>query len=300
VILGGAATAIASYFASGFLLSAFSFDFQSYSHFVAPVVEELIKSLVIVYLLKSNRIGFLVDSAIMGFAVGTGFAMVENLYYLYLVPDGSSAVWIIRGFGTAIMHGGVTAIFAVLVLLLSERYSKSGFWIYLPALFVASILHAIFNQFPVSPVFSTVATFLFLPLILGAVFQKSVSAMHDWLEVDFDANEEILEKIHAGQYTKSKAGQFMLDLRERFDGMILADMLGYIRLHVELTMRAKGVLLAREYDMDIQIDEDVREKFVELHELESNIGKAGMLAIKPYINLNRKELWQLFLLEGQE
>ena len=76
-------------------------------------------------------------------------------------------------------------------------------------------------------------------------------------------------------------------------------MLCYIRLHVELTMRAKGVLLAREYDMDVQIDEDVREKFVELHELESNIGKAGMLAIKPYINLNRKELWQLFLLEGQ-
>jgi len=299
VILSGAVTAIASYFAGGFVIGAFNLEFLSYTHYVAPVIEEFIKSLVIVYLLRSNRIGFLVDSAIMGFAVGAGFAMVENLYYLYLVPDASVGTWVIRGFGTAVMHGGVTAIFALLALSLGERYPKSGFLVYLPALLAASMLHGIFNQFPVSPVFSTLATLLLLPLLLELVFQKSVNAMHDWLEVDFDANEEILEKIHSGQFTQSKAGQFLLELRERFDGLILADMLGYIRLHVELTMRAKGMLLAREYDMDVQIDENVREKFSELHELESNIGKAGMLAIKPYINLNRKELWQLFLLEEQ-
>jgi RsiW-degrading membrane proteinase PrsW (M82 family) len=299
VVLGGTVTAIASYFGSGLAMDAFHIEFSSYSRYVAPLIEESIKGLVIVYLLRSNRIGFLVDSAIMGFAVGTGFAMAENLYYLYLAPDAGIAVWVIRGFGTAVMHGGVTAIFAVLALSLGERYLKAGFLIYLPALLAASILHGIFNQFPLSPVFSTVATLLLLPLILWAVFQKSVSAMHDWLEVDFDANEEILEKIHTGQFTHSRAGRFLLDLRERFDGLVLADMLCYVRLHVELTMRAKGMLLAREYGMDVQIDEDVREKFVELHELESNIGKAGMLAIKPYINLNRKELWQLFMLEGQ-
>ena len=51
-----------------------------------------------------------------GYAVGAGFATVENLYYLGTLTDAHMAVWIVRGFGTAILHGGVQAIFAALVL----------------------------------------------------------------------------------------------------------------------------------------------------------------------------------------
>jgi hypothetical protein len=50
VILGGTVTAIASYFASGFALDALNIEFSSYTHYVAPLIEESIKGLVIVYL----------------------------------------------------------------------------------------------------------------------------------------------------------------------------------------------------------------------------------------------------------
>ena len=43
-----------------------------------------LKALIVVVLIRTHRIGFLVDAAILGFAVGTGFALVENLYYLRL------------------------------------------------------------------------------------------------------------------------------------------------------------------------------------------------------------------------
>ena len=63
-----------------------------------------------------HRIGFLVDAAIFGFAVGTGFALAENLYYLHLAAEAGMGTWIVRGFGTALMHGGATALFAVMGL----------------------------------------------------------------------------------------------------------------------------------------------------------------------------------------
>ena len=63
----------------------------------------------------------LVDAAIFGFAIGSGFALVENLYYLASRPDAHVAVQIIRGFGTAIMHGGATAIFAIVSVALAEK-----------------------------------------------------------------------------------------------------------------------------------------------------------------------------------
>jgi hypothetical protein len=132
------------------------------------------------------------------------------------------------------------------------------------------------------------------------VFHKSVSVMHDWLEVDFDANEELMTQIQSGQFTHSKAGRFLLDLRDRFDGMIVADMLCYIRFHVELAIRAKSMLMAREFGMDVKMDDDIKSKFKELHALEKSIGKAGFLAMRPYLHMSRKDLWQLFLLEDQK
>jgi len=300
VILGGALTTVLAYFANGYVIDALNMEFIDYTRYVSPIIEESLKGLLVIYLFRSNRIGFLVDSAIMGFAVGAGFALAENLYYLYHAEDAHIAVWVVRGFGTAVMHGGVTAIFSVLAQTLTERQTRASYLLFIPGLLVAVVLHSIFNQFPISPVLSTVATLIVIPMILMLVFQKSVSVMHDWLEVDFDANEELLKSIQSGSFTHSNAGRFLLDLRERFDGMIAADMLCYIRFHIELAIRAKSMLMAREFGMDVKIDDDIKDKFKELHALEQSIGKAGFLAMRPYLHMSRKDLWQLFLLEEQE
>jgi hypothetical protein len=83
----GALVAVACYFANAAILNLIHLEFTTYSRYVAPVVEELLKALVIVWLIHANRIGFLVDAAIFGFAVGTGFALVENVYFLEIAKD---------------------------------------------------------------------------------------------------------------------------------------------------------------------------------------------------------------------
>ncbi len=50
----------------------------------APLIEEFAKALYVAWLLRQNRVGFMVDTAISGFAVGAGFAVLENLTY---IPD---------------------------------------------------------------------------------------------------------------------------------------------------------------------------------------------------------------------
>jgi RsiW-degrading membrane proteinase PrsW (M82 family) len=297
VFLGGAFTAVLAYFANGYAIEALNMEFMDYTCFVSPIIEESLKGLVVVYLFRSNHIGFLVDAAILGFAVGAGFAMAENMYYLYHAADAHFAIWVVRGFGTAVMHGGVTAIFAVIAQTMTEQQTRAKPVFFVPGLLAATVLHSIFNQFPISPVLSTIATLFLIPLILVFVFQKSVAVMHQWLEVDFDANEELLMKIQAGEFTHSKAGRFLLLLRQRFDGLIVADMLCYIRLHIELAIRAKSMLMAREFGMEVNTDKEIEDKFKELHALEQSIGKAGFLAMRPYLHMNRKDLWQLFLLE---
>lgn len=271
----------------------------SYTRYVAPFMEEIMKSLFIIYLIRSKRVGFLVDAAIMGFALGAGFAIIENLYYLYELPDSTIFLWLVRGFGTAVMHGGVTAIFSVISMGVSERRENERWWIFLPGLAAAIVLHSLFNHFLISPELSTIGLTVGVPLIMIAVFQQSERATRRWLGVGFDGDAELLEMITTGNIVKTRIGEYLTTLKQRFPGEVVADMLCLLRIHLELSIRAKGILLAREEGLDIPIDPSVKDKFKELNYLEQNIGRTGKLAILPFLHRSSRELWQLHMLAGK-
>jgi RsiW-degrading membrane proteinase PrsW (M82 family) len=297
VIVAGVLCTVVSYFVNSGLLLRSGLDFQTFSRYVSPVSEEVLKALVIVYLFRSSRIGFLVDSAIMGFAVGAGFAFAENLFYLYQMSHANMAVWVVRGFGTAVMHGGVTAIFAIMSQTLTERNMRINPLLYVPGLFIAITLHSLFNHFPLHPIAMALLVLLILPPILFITFRSSASRLHQWLELDFDADAQLLQQIGSMEFKQSKIGSFLNDLRQAFPGPVVVDMLCYLRLYTELALRAKGVLLMRENGLDVPVGERTREKFVELDYLEKSIGRTGVLAMRPFLHMTRKDLWQLNVLD---
>ena len=296
VILAGALLPVAGYWLNGYAISFLTWDFSTYSRYVAPIIEEGLKACVMIFLFRTNRVGFLVDSAILGFAVGTGFAVVENFYYLYMASDAHIAVWVVRGFGTAIMHGGAMALFGVMAQTLTERSMKINPLLYVPGFIVAISIHSAFNHFPGTPILTTIGTLLALPPIFLWVFQKSARTMHEWLEVDFDEDALLLEQINSGDFTESKIGRFLNDLRQKFSGPVVVDMLCYLRLYTELALRAKGVLMMRENGLDTPVGERTRAKFEEMNYLEKSIGKTGLLAMSPFLQMTRKDLWQLYVL----
>ena len=296
VIAAGGAVALLALGLNGALLDTTGLDFAIYTRYVAPLVEEALKALVVVYLFRTHRIGFLVDAAILGFAVGAGFAMMENFFVLQAHGDARMVVWFVRGFGTAIMHGGVTAIFALVSQALTERQMRINPLRYLPGLALAAVLHSVFNHFLVTPVLQTLGTAILLPPALALVFERSARALHDWLELDFDADARLIRMITSGEFSDSKIGHFLADLKAKFDGPVVADMLCYLRVYTELAIRAKAALIARENGLDLPVGERTRARFDELRYLERSIGRTGRLAMRPFLQLERKDLWQLHVL----
>src|SRR5262249_4576655 len=239
----------------------------------------------------------LVDAAIFGFAVGTGFALVENVAYLEQVTDAAMGTWIVRGFGTAIMHGGATAIFAMVGLaMLDRRGRNAGLQAFVPGFAIAAVLHSAFNHFFLSPRLSTLGVAIVMPALLYLVFERSEKAVAHWLGTGFDADTEMLELINSGKLSDSRVGRYLTTLKESFKGAVVADLLCYIRLHTELALRAKGVLMMRENGFDTPIDQATRDKFTEMPSLEGSIGKTGILAIQPMLHMSHKDLWQLYML----
>ncbi len=160
----GVLVAGAAYFINVYIQQTVSLNTNEYSDFIAPFVEEILKSLPLFYLLKRNKMGFSLDASIIGFSIGAGFSLIENIYYSFIISDSNILIWIIRGFGTAIMHGGNTAIVFALFYFLRE-YKKSLVTSYLLTVIIPILIHSLFNQFLVNPIVSTL-----LVLITTSVF----------------------------------------------------------------------------------------------------------------------------------
>src|ERR1700761_400355 len=300
VLLMGAMAALVSYFVSGIVIDALHLDFTTYSRFYAPVVEEGLKGLVVVWLFSRNRIGFMVDAAILGLAVGAGFSMLENVYYAYIFPEANVGVWIIRGFGTALMHGGVAAFFAVSAQTLRERHAHTGIWGFIPGFLAAASIHSIFNQFIDYPAYSAAATILALPLVLLFLFDKSEHKVHDWLVQDYESHEHLLDDIGNGNFAHSEAGRFINALADRYSKSVVADIFAYIKLHTELVLRAEKLLLAKEKGTPAEPEKSTAASFKQLHFLEKKIGRTAMLTVWPHLQFTRQELWELHQLEAQK
>lgn len=296
-LAAGAAAALVGARLNVLLLDATGIPTTAYSRYAAPLLEELLKALWIAVLLRRGRVGFLVDAAILGFAVGAGFALVENVEYLRALAEPSVLLWLVRGFGTAILHGATTAILAMIAKSVVDRRGWPAEAAAVPGLLAAAAVHSAYNHFFLPPVAAAAVLLVVLPLLVVFVFDRSEHATREWLGTGIDDDLEIVESIVSGSFLETRLGGYLRSLQARFPGEVVADMLCLVRIQAELSIRAKGLLLAREAGLDAPVGEDVRASLQELRYLESSMGPTGRLALKPLFRERARAAWQVFLLE---
>jgi len=226
--------------------------------------------------------------------------MSENLFYLFHFSgqEGNLMVWITRGFGTSLMHGGTVAIFGIMTMSALNRHSHVALAITL-GMAIAVIIHGLYNQFLVSPLVSTLLIVVVIPVTITLIFQGNEKSIRNWLELEFDSEVKLLGMIRKGKFTETKAGSFLVSIKKHFPPEEVLDIYCFITLYLELSIRAKSVLLLKENDLPVHPDPEITAKLRELKNLRKNIGKAGFLAIAPILRMSRKDLWKISLLEAK-
>jgi RsiW-degrading membrane proteinase PrsW (M82 family) len=112
---------------------------------IAPMVEELVKLLILPYISRRPEFTYFVDGAIYGFAIGIGFAVVENFVNLSTNPAALLPIAVTRVLTVNLMHGAATGLVGAAVgrarfrSHAGRRLGILGGWA------VAVILHAIYN-----------------------------------------------------------------------------------------------------------------------------------------------------------
>ena len=236
------------------------------------------------------------DAAILGFGVGTGFALVENLDYLHTLVDAQIWIWLIRGFGTALLHAATAAIIAITAKSLADRHPARGLLVMVPGWIVAVALHATFNRALVSPALAAAVLLLVIPFVVIAVFERSEIMTREWVGDGLDLDVELLALVRSSEFGATRLGRYLSELQARFPGPVVADMFCLLQLELELSIRAKGMLMAREAGLEVPLDDGLRAQLAERTYLHKAIGPTALLAVRPLQVTTLRDEWHRYLL----
>jgi len=218
---------------------------------------------------------------------------VENLDYVWAIPSGGIALWAVRGFGTAMMHGGTTAIFAIVSSSLTERAGKAKPSAFAPGLFLAILIHSLHNHSIFPPVATAAVIIVMIPVLLSVIFLHSEKKLRQWVGNKLDKDIDLLAMMATGEFAESPAGKYLHSLQSSFPPEVLTDMLCYLQMLLELSARAKGDLLRKEMGFPSEPDPALAGQFKEMEFLERSIGRAGKLALAPLLSFTRQDLWEI-------
>ena len=174
---------------------------ESQSDSINPIIEEMVKAIPLLFLAARKKMVFFIDSVISGAAVGGGFSILENLFYLLLGDELGVGTVLFRGLEVALVHMGCSAIVAaglMLAVRMIERsrsrlgIKKSDVAMSVFLLFEAPVLHVFHNTFHFSPLVQFIFVLGTLGGLLMWTYYYDVDMIHRWIDKGLERS--------AGQY----------------------------------------------------------------------------------------------------
>lgn len=200
--LWGMASFVIAFVIQTTLIATGQFTFLDISLIIAPVVEEVVKTLLIIFMVYRMMIRYPVDGTAYGFAIGTGFAVCENFLYVIQTDVSGFQTAVARSFSVSLMHTfNIALIGAISGSVVFYGFRTRLNRISLVVLF-AIFVHSIFNQIVATAEgFSLIILGIFIGLTgTGAivlVIERSLRAERQQIE------SALHEKLTAGELAAS-------------------------------------------------------------------------------------------------
>ena len=299
LLLGGLA-AIVAYPISGRFIDTLPIGFNNYSRYVAPWIEEALKAIIMIVLFRINRIGYKIDAVISGFAIGAGFSVVENIFYLTIFPFYGAGTWLVRGLGTAVMHGTTLAVLAAFAQELAERESREAAanfdfhltW-FLPGYLIAVAIHTAFNQFPDRPLLAMIGAAIVAPILLIAIFHFGQGEAERFLTAERAEHRAQVDALRSGRWPEGPAGRKIAALAERLGPDAATRIRRYWELQAWLVAEAEETMI-EEAAGDAEFDPAaIRAALAELEGLKRALGRSSFAAMNALLPFSRNDYWEV-------
>ena len=269
---------------------------ETVSDFVDPVVEEAVKAIPLLILARRKKIAFFIDSVICGAAVGGGFSILENIFYLVLGDELGMGTVLFRGLEVALIHMGCSAIVAAALMFAVRldgrrrahlEIKRRDVWMAVFLLLAAPALHVAHNTFHFNPLMQFIAVFGSMAGLLVWTYQYDGDMIHRWLDKGLDKQVDLFRSIQEGNLSQTKTGEFLLSVKDSFSPEMFFDVICYVKLNVELSIAAKSRFMLREAKLDLPLEEEqarnILAQYEEYRLLEKRLGQSARITIAPVV-----------------
>ncbi len=291
---------VLSFFLSELLVKAFGLNEEGFGTLAyLSAIEEGLKGALIIWLINRKKIALVGDATIYGSAIGAGFGMVENIVFMLTSVDISFSEAVFKGFEAAVMHIGCTSTFAATAIMVkqgkygtSQKAIRNGMII---ACIVAVVIHYVhsLNDWKafIHPIIMTILLVLYFFWSKHSLFKKNEQFIHDWIDNCINNDIALLAAIKQGKLSTTKAGEYMLTLKEHYRPEVFFDMCCYVSEYLELSIAAKSNLILKEAGLPIVKKDVNKSRMLEIKALQKQIGMTGVYSLSPIVKTDDIEKW---------
>jgi len=270
----------------------------------APIVEEIFKSLVLLYLVRRADTTFFVDGAVYGFASGIGFAIAENMLYLSRVDaDTGLIVGATRAFMASVLHGSLTAIVGMAVAGFPLGRVKHPLVAWVIGLTIAIAVHTVYNNTAVHQfLFGQTGLLVLAGIAFSALLLVSVAIL--W---GLGRERNRLRKSLGVQAGVSKGEAMLVQRIDDLDDLLepVEARFGEIKREQVANVLLLGAQLAMKQDMiretkDPELRAELVPQITELkRELKQQRHEVGVYVMSYVRSILPKTTWSLWARLGQ-
>lgn len=248
---------------------------------ISPMLEEVLKGGIMLFLILRRKIRFLAEALIYGAAVGGGFSLLENIIYLAYNSDMMMGTAVCRGFGVAIMHMGCVALTAVILLLFQTQ--KYKVMVAIVSFLPSAMIHYAHNVVQLEATLHLTATILLFFVLFLMLFFYGEKKIYSWMDHSISIDVATLSAIRQGNFSLTDAGRYLLSVKEQVRPEVFFDMICYVQVHLELKIAKQSQMLLRQSGFSVEEKPEDEEKKRELRTLQTQIGKTGNWLLAPII-----------------
>jgi len=264
-------------------------------HLVAPIHEEIFKGLILLYFVRRARFFYSVDGAIYGFAVGIGFAVIENIDYIRVdIPD-VLFIAVQRIFSANLIHASSSALIGIALGTTRIRKFRLHWPIFIFGTVIAIGQHMFYNMISHNETRSLIAAFLtgFLSVGLIIILMKySQRQAQNWIKEKLGMDDRVTRNEVVAINRLASTDKILLPVVERFGPETASQVEQLLYLQARIGIKRKALEGFGKNDaIRSAVEAKINQMRTDMENVQREIGTYAMLFVRGLFTDEMVSVW---------
>jgi len=261
----------------------------------APIVEELLKSLILIYLIQRADFNYVVDGALYGFGAGIGFAIIENFEYVIGNPSIALSLALQRVFSTNLVHATASGLIGTALAYRRGDSSWRGWAAAIGGYLVSILIHMAFNIMVNSGVFLVVAIIFGVTgmALIWYVIKRGLNVQKEWVAEKLNMTDRVTRQESKVVSHIETLNEILSPVEKRFGAPMASLVRNLIYKQAEMGIKRKLLDTAANDSKKSEIKKIIEDLSKEMNDLRKQIGPYCMMMVRSVYLDQDIQVWNL-------